>query len=352
MLFPYFAAMRPVGTFQNFIDPFAQKLLAVDAESLPMSAYNKRYLQHLLDNHLYYLEIYASVLTQLMQHSSKQAAGMQLADFGSGNGLLGMFAKFAGFKKVWLCDLDSDFMNASEILANELDIKLDGFVIGNVDALQFAVAHDHLDAVVGTDVIEHIYSLEEFMATIANMNPAMLTVFTTASNPDNFIKCRKLKKLQLQDELLGADPADSPLAGPEKTEPFLQLRKKIITEQFPQVSQTDLLSLSTATRGLIKADILTAVNAWSHNGEMPQPDTTSVNTCNPFNGSWTERILSISAYKKIYAQQGFSIEIYNGFYNQHNTGIKKYVNVLGNAMVKLTGKYAAPFIGIVGYKSQ
>jgi hypothetical protein len=85
---------------------------------------------------------------------------------------------------------------------------------------------------------------------------------------------------------------------------------------------------------------------------MPQPDTTSVNTCNPFNGSWTERILSISAYKKIYAQQGFSIEIYNGFYNQHNTGIKKYVNVLGNAMVKLTGKYAAPFIGIVGYKSQ
>ncbi len=352
MLFPYFAGMRSAEAFKQFIIPFSQKLLALDVGCLPMSTYNKRYLQHLVDHHLYYLEIYASVLEQLRQHISKVPGEIHLADFGAGNGLLGLFAKFAGFKKVWLCDMDADFVNASKVLAGALNIKLDGFVTGNVDTFQSALLTEQLDAVVGTDVIEHIYNLEHFFASIASMNADMVTVFTTASNPDNFMKCRKLKKLQLQDELLGSAPEDSLLAGAEKTEAFIESRKKIIGEQFPKLSETELFKLSKATRGLIVADIIKATHAYLRTGQMPQPDASSANTCNPFNGSWTERILSINAYKKIYNAQGFALALHNGYYNPHSNGLKIYINFASNIMVKLTGKYAAPFISLVGYKSQ
>lgn len=342
--------MQSAGDFQKFIDPFSQKLSQLNVASLPMSDYCKRYLQYLLSNQFYFLEIYATVLSQLMQHSHKVPGEMNLADYGSGNGLLGIFAKFAGFKKVWLCDMDAEFMNASKILAGELQLELDGYVTGTAATLQTAVGGNHLDAVVGTDVIEHIYSLEDFLATIANINPAMLTVFTTASNPDNFIKCRQLKKMQLQDELIGSNPGDAVLAGAESTEAFLLSRQKIIAEKFPSLPESDLLSLSKATRGLIKNDIIAATNEFLQTGKMPQADDDSVNTCNPFNGSWTERILSINAYHKIYNRAGFEIEVQNGFYNRHGKSLKKYVNFFRNEMVKLTGKYAAPFISIVGYK--
>ena len=350
MRFSYFACMRSAGEFQKFIRPFSQKLLALDVGLLPMSAYSKRYLQHLFDHHLYYLEIYADVLDQLMRHSSKAQAEIHLVDFGAGNGLLGLFAKFAGFKKVWLCDMDAHFVNASKLLAGALELDMDGFINCNVDTLQSALADHQIDAVIATDVIEHIYSLEDFLATIANMNPAMVTVFTTASNPDNFLKCRQLKKLQLQDELHGSNPSDSQLAGSEKTEAFFVSRKKIIAEMFPHLPKTDLISLSIATRGLIKADIVTAVNTYLQNGTKPQPDTRWANTCNPLNGSWTERILGIEVYKRIYKQQGFNVELQNGFYNTHRGGWKRYINFAGNIFVILTGKYAAPFISIIGYK--
>lgn len=350
MRFPYFAGMRSAGEFQKFIRPFSQKLLALDVGALPMSAYSKRYLQHLFDHHLYYLEIYAGVLDQLMRHSSKAQAEIHLVDFGAGNGLLGLFAKFAGFKKVWVCDMDAHFVSSSRVLAGAFELELDGFINCNVHTLQSALSSEQVDAVVATDVIEHIYSMEHFLATIAKMNPAMVTVFTTASNPDNFIKCRQLEKLQLQDELLGCDPEDSVLAGAEKTEPFIESRKKIIADLFPQLSKADLLSLSKATRGLIKADIVTAINAYLQNGTMPQPDNHWANTCNPYTGTWTERILSIQSYRKIYRQHGFTLELTNGFYGTHSPGIKRYINFAGNILVKLTGKYAAPFISLIGYK--
>lgn len=351
MLITYFARMRADGYFQQFIHPFSQKLLALDTDAMPLHEYSKRYLQHLLHNHLYYLKIYATVLGQLVEHSPKTPGEIKMVDYGAGNGLLGMFAKFAGFKKVWLCDMDADFVDASQMVAAKLSIQIDGFVTGNIEALRYQLAHEQIDAVVGTDVIEHIYNLEHFFETLAVMNVAMVTVFTTASNPQNFIKCRQLKKLQLQDELHGSDPSDSLLAGAQKTEAFFVLRKQIISENFPELAPSELLTLSKATMGLIKADILAATINYLQTGKLPLADNDSTNTCNPFNGSWTERILSIDAYKKIYTENNFKLVVRNGFYNDDQLGWKKYVNSLANEIVKVTGIYAAPFISLIGYKS-
>jgi 2-polyprenyl-3-methyl-5-hydroxy-6-metoxy-1,4-benzoquinol methylase len=345
----YFAIMQPQGSFKKYIPSFAAKLSDINPDVLPMSDYCKRYLYHLLTHRFYYLAIYTHVLDNIIDPFGKTAGQLNLVDYGAGNGLLGMFAKYCGFKKVFICDVDADFVQASQIVSRQLQISIDGFINGDIDKLQDAVKGQTIDVMAGTDVIEHIYNLDDFFASVQAINKKMVTVFTTASNPDNFIKTRQLKKLQLKDELQGSNPEDFLLAGAEKHEAFIVMREKIIAQYFPGLTKADLMQLSSQTRGLKKEDILTAVQHFLNTGELPVAEG-NFNTCNPLTGSWTERILSIKEYKNIYTEHGFSLILKNGFYNSYSPGFKKYLNRALNFLVKLTGKNAAAFITLVGYK--
>ena len=343
--------MQPAASLKNNIPVFAAKLLDINTASLPINDYSKRYLHHLISHRFYYLQIYAHVLDLVLQQSGKNASQVNLVDYGAGNGLLGIFAKFCGFKKVFICDMDEAFVHASKMAAIEMNIDVDDFITGDVEMLRAALQEKTIDAVTGTDVIEHIYNLDDFFKTLSEINPGMITVFTTASNPDNFIKTRHLKKLQLKDEWQGSDPGDFLLAGAEKHESFFEIRKKIIKQNFPDLQKENIIALGKNTRGLNQPDIIAAVQEFLKTGHMPEPDTASVNTCNPYSGSWTERILSIQQYKYIYARHGFALQVKNGFYNADTAGIKKYVNKILNGIVKITGRFTAPFITLIGYKT-
>jgi 2-polyprenyl-3-methyl-5-hydroxy-6-metoxy-1,4-benzoquinol methylase len=246
----YFAIMQSQGSFKKFIPAFAAKLSEINPDVLPMSNYCKRYLQHLLTHRFYYLAIYTHVLDNIICTCGKTAGQLNLVDYGAGNGLLGMFAKYGGFKKVFICDVDADFVQASQIVSQQLHIFIDAFINGDIDKLPHSVNEQTIDAMAGTDVIEHIYNLDDFFASVQAINKKMVTVFTTASNPDNFIKTRHLKKLQLKDELHGSSPEDFVLAGAEKHEAFIAMREKIIAQYFPDLTKTSLLQLARQTRGL------------------------------------------------------------------------------------------------------
>ncbi len=333
------------------IPSFASKLETLHIDSLAISDYCRRYLFHLQSHHLYYLAIYAQVLDSLIQHSLKKIEEISLVDYGAGNGLLGIFAKHCGAKQVILCDQDGDFVNASRLTAAALVIGVDRFVTGEMNALSDAVHGSPVDAVVGTDVIEHIYSLDDFFAGIKNINGQMLTVFTTASNPGNYFKVLQLKRLQRKDEEDGSDPTDFVLAGAEKHDSFLQIRERIIRADFPGLPAEQYILLATQTRGLIQDDIRKAATAYLAKGELPEPDAKSCNTCHPLTGSWTERVLPLEEYNRLYKKYGFSLEVRSGFYNVYGKGLKKIVNKIRNLVITLTGKNTAPFITLIGFKT-
>jgi 2-polyprenyl-3-methyl-5-hydroxy-6-metoxy-1,4-benzoquinol methylase len=346
----YFAQMQPQGSFKELIPAFSQKLSAIIAANLVIEDYCKRYLEHLLLHQGYYLTIYAHVLDEAMKHMKQLPSQVNLVDFGAGNGLLGMFAKFCGFQKVFLCDVDADFIKAAEVLSKSTNIIIDGFITGDLETLQHVLQNEKVDVMAGTDVIEHIYNLDDFFAGVKSMNENMVTVFTTASNPQNFIKVKKLKKLQVSDETVGGDPADFVLAGAEKHEAFALMREKIIVAAFPAMAIGTAKQLAILTRGLKENDIVAAVRQYLHSKQLPVIQAIGTNTCHPITGSWTERILPIAAYKNIYEKQGFVLQVHNGFYNAYSRGARKYFNFFMNFLVRLTGKIAAPFITLVGYK--
>jgi len=338
-----------VKDFKAFISDFEKKLSDIIVDDISPELYCRKYLSHLLLHKKYYLAIYANVLNKLMLQSSKAKEEILLIDVGAGNGLLGIFAKYCGFKKVIINDIDDKFVNASRKLAEQLDIKIDGFATGDINSVQSYFKNETPDAVVATDVIEHIYDLDDFFAGIQKMNPSMISVFTTASNPFNPFKVKELKKIQIKDELKGGDPGDHILFGESPLEPFLKIREQIIKKNYPVLTDKEISVLATETRGMVENDIITAVDEYKLSGKFPVP-ADGMNTCNPLNGSWTERILSPEAYISLYNNAGFTCKFYAGFYNDYEGGLKNFAKKLLNAGITTFGKRISPYIVIVGFK--
>ena len=342
--------MKKGKRFINEIAAFERLLDTVPVEKISAEIYCRKYLRHLLDHKKYYLAIYADVLEKLLSHSTKKKEEVVLVDFGAGNGMLGIFAKFCGFKKVFINDIDEKFVAAAENLAMQLGVNTDGYITGDIHAVQLFFTNELPDAIAGTDVIEHVYNLEDFFSTLKQVNPFIISAFTTGSNPKNYFKTRQLKKLQLKDENKGGTPEDFVLFGGSALEPFLKIRQRIIKSELKNPDYAIILKLAKATRGMNEADIVTTVKKYAENGSFPLPPKHPTNTCNPLNSSWTERLVSIEEYRSFYQSNGFEFELYNGFYDEHKKGFKRIFNKLLNFVTNIAGIYFAPYIIFTGSK--
>ena len=329
---------------------FERKLDNLRVDEVSPETYCRRYLQHLLQHKKYYLAIYTDVLDKAIGHSGKRPEELTLVDFGAGNGLLGIFASYCGCKRVFINDINVSFVDASRKLASLLNVPIAGFIHGDIDAVASNCKNEQVNIIVGTDVIEHIYDLSSFFKTLSQINPSIVSVFTTASNPDNHIKLQSIKKLQQKDELIGGNPDDFTLAGESPHAAFLETRKKIIRMQLPRESEEKVQLLATNSRGLHEKGIMLMIKNYTANGVIPKPLNHPTNTCDPISGSWTERILSIQEYRQIYSSNGFDMSVYNGFYDAYKTGSKSIVNKTLNLLVKAFGRSLAPFIIFAGYK--
>lgn len=338
------------NSFKHYIPIFEEKLHAVDVQSLAIAPYCKRYLNHLLQNSKYYLSIYASVLDKVKKESSKPTVETHLLDYGAGNGLLGLFAKCCGFGKVTINDIDESFLSASKVLANKMNIDVEHFILGDLEDVKKEASSEKIDALVATDLIEHIYDLDAFVATMASLNPELISVFTTGSNPENYFKVRQLMKLQNRDEYVGGKADDALLFGHVAHESYLKIREKIIKDVAPDMDEYIILKLAKLTRGKNKSDIINAVKKFKETKELPLLIDHPSNTCHPETGSWTERLMPISTYKSIFRHHQFELQISSGFYNHYQPGLKGTALLFLNKIKLIFGLKLDPFIFLTGKK--
>src|SRR6476660_5451299 len=151
--------------FDKFIPAFSQQLQLALPHQLE-DLYPRKYLEHLLSHRNYYLGIYSQLLNKLFNSGMATPNAAVLVDFGAGNGLLGLFAKFCGVRTVYINDRDPHFLNASKILAAQLGITIDGFIEGDIESVASFPFTTPPGIIAGTDVIEHIYDLDIFFETI------------------------------------------------------------------------------------------------------------------------------------------------------------------------------------------
>jgi hypothetical protein len=342
--------MRNEAFIQSAVLPFAALLDRVDAAALLMGAYERAYLTHIIRNGRYYTSIYAHLLSHVCRYAGTKPAEINLVDYGAGNGLLGIFAKYCGFGKVYINDLGKGATDAAAALSKELDISIDGFITGDMESLvHYFSDKDKPDVIAGMDVIEHIYDLDLFFVLLNTINPAMLTVMSTGANADNPRKARAFARQQIMDELEGGKPGDNPLFG-EATPPFIEIRASIIREAAPELAKEEILQLAKVTRGMNREDILSLLQQYQRNKVLPAALSHPTNTCDPLSGSWSERLMTVKEYEALYAKHGYRLNAYPGFYNAYSRDIKGMMKRVANGLVQLTGLRYAPFVTLVGYK--
>ncbi len=323
--------------FTIFEASFLTKLSTIDVASISEDKRVTDYLKYLLQHKKYFLKIYSFALNEAVKNSTKQINELTILDFGTGNGLLALYAKHCGFKLVYASDIYSNFIASAKKLSQSINIEVDEWMVCNEFDLFNNFSTKQIDIIVGTDVIEHVYDLDIFFANIYELNKNIISAFTTASVDDNYFKRKKLEQLMLKDEL-----------------EFVEIRKNIIQQHDSSFDEKQLEILSKATRGLIKNDIITYVDDYKKS-ELLQPiNINKYNTCDPLTGSFTERILTIEEYKKIYHQHQFKLNIISGFYNDEGNILKTILIKLINFSIncfnkKYFSRTIAPFILLIGF---
>jgi len=282
--------------------------------------------------------------------SKKELSEISVLENGGGTGILCLLAREAGAKTVIYNDIYNlaciDYKQLSKFLNLEPDHIISGEMKEIVDYLN---EHDvNCDVIASRNVIEHIYNLDAYFHTASKLpNKNVILFLATTANQKNIltdIYTRRLqKKSELQDrkKLWGAKERDS-------YQSYSSIRESIIGDHFKTLSPQDIKSLAELTRGLIKEDIITAVEEYVQTGIRPKILKHPTNTCDPMTGNWTEHLLSIEEYKELTAKNNFSLEVKSGFYNtQYQLKLLNLITPIVNMFIKLIpslGLYAAPFM--------
>ena len=307
-----------------------QILKTLDYDSLPISDYSRNYIFRLLPNLDYYLEIYHRCLHQMLDELGCPATDVIMVDYGGGHGFLSLVAKTMGIGKVIYVDANPQAVETVQAVSDKVGFGPDEMLLGDASALrQWCLSNNVMpNLLLGMDVIEHIYRLEDFFADLFSINPTLPMLFTTGSTPFNPYVVRKLHRVMQSDEM-----------GHGGESGFHALRKRYILDNFPLMKDWEADIWATDTRGLTYPDIHAAVESHTPN-RLADP----YNTCDPATGSWTERILPIEAYQALLLPYHATLSVQNGFYNTHRQGVKGIFSRLLNCLPCCLFRPLAPFI--------
>lgn len=331
-------------------------LLNLDYKSLPLSDYGKRYYAYDLRKLRYMLQSYVFMLLWAQYNTQKKFSEITLLDHGGGIGMLSLLAKLAGCKTVIHQDINPVISEDAKRISTALGIQLDYFVTGNTEDFVAFVNSKKLNLnVLGSrNVIEHVYDLNAFFKACSAIESDKLLLFlSTTANEKNPLVNWYTKKLQRNFELKG-----NPVAwGEKKLDPEhsgLNQRRKIIANAFPDLPEDKVTSLAKATRGRMKSDVISDVNAYKQSGILPKELIHPTNTCSPESGSWVEHLLPLSEYENLIKKNNFRYGFINGFYNtSYAQFYLNWVTPMVNAGIKVLGKngtFLAPFISILAEK--
>jgi hypothetical protein len=323
----------------NALGSFHLKLKSLNIKSLDISDYNRSSLLKYKEDFNFYISNYSQLLHKAFENLNAPADKSTFVDYGGGCGILSYLAKEAGFKTVIYNDINRKSTSDAEIISKEMGIYIDHFITG--DAEDFVRRMELLnispDIICGFDVVEHIYNLERWISTMSRLpNPRFILM--TGANPKNPVIKRRLKKLQLKSEYQGCENNvrfDDMFLNTS----FLEEREKILKVGFPQLKESELAFLANETRGLIKDDIVKVAHEYLEKGEINYVFDHPTNTCDPYTGSWTERLIDLKRLKTFCENSNMAIEIKNSYYCYSDKRILNLVKYFVNQMIKVLGPH-------------
>lgn len=320
-------------------------ITAVDLSSLGISEYNVRYISDIKRNIVGYLQVYNYLIESAISGGKKEIKEAVFIDYGGGSGILSLLAKQIGFGTVIYNDIFPDSCEDAAKLAGALNISVDHFVRGDIDdLLDYLRKHDiNADFIVGSDVIEHIYDVDDFLIKISGLSKDHLTmVMGTGANPFNPRIRRKHIQLHYDAEYssrpskFGDKPSDT-------LESFFGIRKKYIREKLAEITEEELDRLAKQTRGLILDDIEKYLEEYRSEGTMSYSPNHPSNTCDPYNGNWSEQLHDVDRLISVLEKNGFDAEVTSSFYMHSSQKLVQTMKDGINFLISISGRLGLSF---------
>ncbi len=333
----------------------SSKLKALAIDAAPVSDYTRRYYKDYLRKLDYALQSIIHLLTEGLKETGKDLHDVSIIDHGGGIGIISFLAAEAGFKEVIYSDIFEPASKDAKTLAKILNLRITQFHSGDMTSLKDSLESNSLkaDLLVSRNVIEHIYDLDKFMNELCAI-PArekLAIAFSTTANCHNPLTVLYTEHLQKKAEEKG-------LKGKWEKEtdrgiPFIEVRRKIIRENFAQLKDEEIDMLAGKTRGFNEEDIIEATSQYTVSGKIPVPASRR-NTCDPMTGNRSENLLPTSVYKELFNRYGFSFTISYGQYNEQYAS--RLINLITPALNfairrnRMLALHLSPFLIFSGRK--
>ncbi len=316
--------------FKNAMGDTISAIRKIDYSQLDISEYNLNYINRILLHIDFYFKIYENSLSYLI---SQEVPEGYIIDFGGGHGFLSLFLKKLGLNVIY-CDLNPLSVKTVTLLKEKTGFGPDIIIEGSSpELLSFCKANNIIPPyLISTDLIEHVYNLDTFFADLYALNADISMVFTTGSNPLNFLKSKRLRKDMIKED---------------RTVYFTE-RKKFLQEKYPEISPPEIDEIATKTRGLIYKDIIQYMDRYIKTGKHAIVEIDQYNTCDPATGNWSERILSLKQYRTILKKNHFCVAFKSGFYNDNrNNFISSWIARIMNFLIRYSGKTGMMFAPLI-----
>jgi|GEM_PF-6534069 len=310
----------------------------IDPSIITCCSYHRSYFQRIQKDAPYFVKVWEHILYYAKKAINKKTKEAHFFDFGCGQGLFGIFAKKSGWGKVSLMDMNSHCVENAKTLCKYSGLENISIGYGKEENVaDFFSQTAKPDVLVSTDVIEHVYNISEMLTLFKKALPNTMLIFTTGAVAENPLRNRMMMKVQVEDELKGTDVLQTATDNPYGGLNFREVRKNIIkeTDTENRLTETELNELAIKTRGQNREDVIASVYKYFKTGKMPLELRHPTNTCDPISSSWTERLLTVNEYKEIFEQNGYTLQIIPGYYNDlTNKGLKKISLKLLNIFVQ------------------
>lgn len=319
-----------------------QKLRLFDISDTEIDEFGKYYFNHHhAGNRLFFsVENSAHIIYHAVKILGKKTDDTTFIDYGAGLGTLFLLAGLTGFKKIYFNDYFPQWSAYAEILCNRLDIKITGFISGDIDAvIEYGKSNNvTFDIVASRNVVEHIYDLDSFYTKLYQSGLTTVCYATTTANYHNI--AMRLKHYWYHNKV-------------EKST-FRKQREDYLKELVPGISADDLKQLVIKTRGRAFDDFINARDLYFAGKPIPAVTFLGTNTCDCRTGVWAEHLITRKNYKTIIETSGFRAVYSAGFWDTHyKYGIANLITRILNAVIKLSGSkgyYFAPFVNVVAVK--
>ncbi len=288
-------------------------------------------------------------LCEYFFHVTK-AKDSYVLDLGCGFGLMATLLGLYGAREVIGYDLNTEKIDLFKKLLFYLGPEMNHVkpILGDSSKNEFP--DEYFDVVIANETFSHLRELEESMSEVYRvLKPRGYFIIRDGNNSLFLLGKIRRRRFWRRIEHGPIDPSwfrstDIPLS-------FVEVRKKMILEKFPQMESEKIKLLSKKTAGLFGKEIFEAVEEFERIGRISKRPEFRYR--NPITGEFPERELNPFVLKMMLMKKGFKVSFIPYFYSESFRDkemiIKRFFYLMGKYM-SIFHLFLTPGFTLLGIK--